>query len=556
MATLSGIITPSNVLTESSTATLTNKTINAANNTVTNVPLSTGVTGTLPVANGGTGLTALGTAGQALVVNSGATALEYVPLPASAGTIQAIASGTLSSGQTVVLKTDGTVEAVSGTSGSQAVYTQYSLGSNNYVYAVVFSPDANKVVIVYGNSSNYPTAVVGTISGTAISFGTPRVIDSYASFYTDAVYDTNSDRVIVTIGRDDFPRVGIAYAGTISGTGISFGSGFAFKSSTGNALSACRCVFDESTNRTIVVYVDPGETNNLIARALSCSGSTITAATPETTVKSSECVGVDISYNSDQGSCLIAYTVSGNTNQFYRAMTTGGSSFTFGAEVSGTTISTSNQVVATNYDQMAQKHLVVFRNSVSPNYAYLIPVSLSGTTVTVGTHSNGVSTAAVTNRGSITSYYDAIAGKSTVVQLTNTTTKIYPVDLTGSSPVVGTTATLSGANLGSYTAAVFVPTENRAVIAQRNSSDGVVYANLYQNDYVDSNFADFLGITNAAILDTATGSVTITYGISTNVTGLTPNSLYYVQADGTLSTTVSSVLAGRALSSTTLLLQG
>lgn len=36
---------------------LTNKTINAANNTVTNVSLSTGVTGTLPVLNGGTGST-------------------------------------------------------------------------------------------------------------------------------------------------------------------------------------------------------------------------------------------------------------------------------------------------------------------------------------------------------------------------------------------------------------------------------------------------------------------------------------------------------------------
>lgn len=42
--------------------TLTNKTINGSNNTITNVSLSTGVTGTLPVANGGTGLTA-GTSG-------------------------------------------------------------------------------------------------------------------------------------------------------------------------------------------------------------------------------------------------------------------------------------------------------------------------------------------------------------------------------------------------------------------------------------------------------------------------------------------------------------
>ena len=41
--------------------TLTNKTINGTNNTITNVSLTTGVTGTLPVANGGTGITSLGT---------------------------------------------------------------------------------------------------------------------------------------------------------------------------------------------------------------------------------------------------------------------------------------------------------------------------------------------------------------------------------------------------------------------------------------------------------------------------------------------------------------
>ena len=39
--------------------------------------LATNVTGTLPTTNGGTNLSTLGTAGQALVVNSGATGLEY-----------------------------------------------------------------------------------------------------------------------------------------------------------------------------------------------------------------------------------------------------------------------------------------------------------------------------------------------------------------------------------------------------------------------------------------------------------------------------------------------
>ena len=76
MTTLTDIVVPGNILTASNTATLTNKTISGANNTLT-VRMASDVSGTLPVANGGTGLTALGTAGQVLTVNAGATALEF-----------------------------------------------------------------------------------------------------------------------------------------------------------------------------------------------------------------------------------------------------------------------------------------------------------------------------------------------------------------------------------------------------------------------------------------------------------------------------------------------
>jgi len=59
--------------------------------TLANVDLTSQITGVLPYANGGTGLSTLGTAGQALVVNSGGTALEYGSAGISAGTSIALA---------------------------------------------------------------------------------------------------------------------------------------------------------------------------------------------------------------------------------------------------------------------------------------------------------------------------------------------------------------------------------------------------------------------------------------------------------------------------------
>ena len=81
---ISAAVAGTDYVTPAGSETLTNKTINASNNTVTNVSLTSGVTGTLPVANGGTGLATL-TANNVLLGN-GASAPLFVA-PGSSGNV-------------------------------------------------------------------------------------------------------------------------------------------------------------------------------------------------------------------------------------------------------------------------------------------------------------------------------------------------------------------------------------------------------------------------------------------------------------------------------------
>lgn len=64
----------SQLVNDSSTQTLTNKTISGASNTITGVSLTSGVTGTLPLANGGTGGTTKDTARVGIGITVGTTA--------------------------------------------------------------------------------------------------------------------------------------------------------------------------------------------------------------------------------------------------------------------------------------------------------------------------------------------------------------------------------------------------------------------------------------------------------------------------------------------------
>ena len=95
---------------------------------------------------------------------------------------------------------------------------------------VPFDSSNNKVVIAYRDNGNsdYGTAVVGTVSGTSISFGTPVVFESANSQQTSVTFDSSNNKVVIGYKDEGNSSHGTAIVGTVSGTSISFGSAVVF----------------------------------------------------------------------------------------------------------------------------------------------------------------------------------------------------------------------------------------------------------------------------------------------------------------------------------------
>ena len=142
-----------------STVTLpSGQTLDLSSGTVTlpnsSVNLTTKVTGTLPVANGGTGLTTLGSATQVLRVNSGATALEFGTVGTTAGQVIQVVStnktDTSSTSSTSFVDVSGLSVSITPSSASNKILiiASVSVGNSNSVHRV-------HLQLAGGNTSTY-----------------------------------------------------------------------------------------------------------------------------------------------------------------------------------------------------------------------------------------------------------------------------------------------------------------------------------------------------------------------------------------------------------------
>ena len=400
-------------------------------------------------------------------------ALDTIPKQ-EGGKLKAVASGTLPSGQPVVVNADGTVSVVGESSfseniGSEVVFEAASTLSTS----CGFDSNSNKVVIAYrdfGNSS-YGTAVVGTVSGNSITFGTPVVFNATGTTdENNVVFDSSNNKIVIVYQDGGNSAYGTAIVGTVSGTSISFGSPTVFVSQT---LSWPSVTFDTSNNKVVISYADNGNSAYGTAIVGTVSGTSISFGSP-TVFESANTDDTAITFDSSNNKVVIAYQDAGNSNYGTAVVgTVSGTSISFGTPV--VFESADSEKCAITFDSNSNKVVIAYQDDGGDNsrYGTAIVGTVSGTSISFGSPVIFESA----NTDAITASFDSNVNK-VVIQYRDGGNSDYgtivfgTVDgnaITFTSPTVFNTAN-TGAN-----SSVFDSNANKVVIAYQdagNSSQG------------------------------------------------------------------------------------
>jgi hypothetical protein len=456
---------------------------------------------------------------------------ELLPTGGGQNSVDFVATGTLASGQAVALKADGTVEAITGVAEGAGTPSVFEAASSTYISST-FDSVNNKVVIVYSATSAAGYAVVGTVSGTSISFGTPVVFASGSPgiYWQNVVFDSNAQKVAIAYYGNG---PGYAIVGTVSGTSISFGSPAQFNN---QYVSYISLAFDSTNNKVIIAYRDQNNSDYGTAIVATVSGTSISFGT-KAIFNSAGTPWISAVYDSTNNKIVIAYQDYDGISDYGTAIvgTVSGTSISFGTAA---TYESDASYISAIFDSTNNKIVISYRAAASSNYGKSAVGTVSGTSISFGTP-------VVFNSASTyytSAVYDPTNNK-VVIAYRNIGNSSYGTSVVGT--VSGTSISFGAAAVfesaqSNYISATYDSTNNKVVIAYQDSGNsgygtGIVFT------VGSSNNTSFIGITAEAISSAATGPVNVYGGINAVQTGLTIASDYYVQTDGSIAAGATSI---------------
>jgi hypothetical protein len=443
---------------------------------------------------------------------------ELLPAGGAAKEFEPVASGTLPNGQAVVLKADGTVEAVSGTTVADATGTATIFENANMINGASYDGTAlttltsTKVLAVYQDvaNSNRGTACVLDISGMSITAGTPVVFESASVEDTQSVDKLTSTKAIVGYrhGGNGYATARIL---TISGTSISIGTATVIKSD-GSYHLTIRALSDI---KAIVFWSNWSDGNKALIKTLDVSGTAITARN-EYNINTADTRAMSMVVLSPTKVMTLYKDIDASGAGYIKISTINGQVITSGSSVQLSAGSAYRHSLCKLTETSA---LCVYWGASGGGYPQARVITATGTTpvleaVTTWGEGSGFGTcssAALSSTKAIFTYRDpnnSSAGTSVVINISGTT-------VTVETPIQHYTASSydkpSVASLGN----------NKSVVSyQITNTRGE--ARVIQSNLVVTNVSSFVGITAEAIADTATGKVNAKGGVASSVANIAP----------------------------------
>ena len=433
-----------------------------------------------------------------------------------------IANGVYADGQKATVKTTGSIArnalSTPAQSASSGSHVTFEAGMSTY-QGIAYDTNSNRVVITYRDqgNSNYGTAIVGTLDGTSISFGTPVVFESADTNYTSVAFDSSNNKMVIAFQDAGNSNYGKAIVGTVSGTAISFGSVATFNSGTTSYISVA---FDSNSNKAVIAYQDAGNSSYGTAIVATVSGTNISFGS-EAVFESASTSYVSSCFDSNSNKVVISYRDSGNSHYGTSIVgTVSSTSISFGTAVVFESANSSHQSIA--FDSSNNKVVTSYKAS---NTGKAIVGTVSSTSISFGTAST-FSDASVANTAIV---YDTSRGLIHIA-FSDIGNSEYLAIITGT---VSSTSISFGSKTGLNSVAsvdiksVYVPDGNYVTMSYRdNSVDG--------------------------------RGKSVVYSPPTDQVNLTIGQQYFVQQNGSLGTSADdpSVIAGTAIGASDIIVKG
>jgi hypothetical protein len=374
----------------------------------------------------------------------------------------------------------------------------------------------DKILYVYRDGSNYGATVVGTVSGSSISFGTPVVFSSASTSYIDATYDSNAGKIGIFWADYGDGEKGKACVATISGTSVSYGSTVTFSNTQTSGQKDS--TYDSSENKILLAYRQDQSVSNVVAATI--SGTSISFGSPKSIYGSvfGNMNAIAIEYDSNANKGLVIYKNPDNSSYLDSKV----------VSLSGTTVSLGSQTsvyagvvsgIDTTFDSSNNKIVVGYRYSVGDQLTRLAVATISGTSVSYGT---AISTGLKIRSDSVDSlHYNATAQKVIYAgsDLNDSNKQKYIIaSVSGTNISIDSTTTYFDSANAYQNASEYDPDSQKSILfytTNGNSNPVARTLTVGAGDNITSE--NFIGIANAAYADGQKATVKTTGSIARNV---------------------------------------